>query len=274
MTEACCIPNLTPDLYRAGSRYQTDVPELIRSEVDKDGSFDFEWTAAGSNGNTYDVTASGKLDVNTTASQRWKGMNVHCTCPSFEDQDLATTDSGWRVLYVCKHLKAALDSVCDDNASGDNGSSQKVAAQQDGDVNSSERARLEHGLSKRSNDEIVQLIHERIKTKDGLKGLAMLFPPSVMPEQQTKHCSRCGKDYDPQIPSDQICCKVHPEDQVNKYWESSKKRYTHCEACDKTFNVVGFGYGYEDEGPYCFKYGRHLPEEPLVSSTSNKRRRK
>ena len=144
MAGACCIPNLTADLYRAGSRYRADIPELIRSEVDEDGSFYFEWTAAGSSGNDYDVTASGKLDVNTKVSQRWKSMNVHRTCPSFEEQDLATTESGWRILYVCKLLKAALDSVCDDKAGGHNGSSPKVAQ--------GSRHKPEEPMSSRSNN--------------------------------------------------------------------------------------------------------------------------
>jgi hypothetical protein len=46
-------------------------------------------------------------------------MQVFCSCPNYEEQDLSTTESGWRILYVCKHLKAALDSVCDDDNDDD-----------------------------------------------------------------------------------------------------------------------------------------------------------
>lgn len=40
-------------------------------------------------------------------------MRVHCTCPSYTYQDPATSDAGRQILCVCKHLKAALDNVCD-----------------------------------------------------------------------------------------------------------------------------------------------------------------
>jgi len=43
----------------------------------------------------------------------WKDMSLYCECPNYGEQDFNTEETGWRILYVCKHLKAALDSVCD-----------------------------------------------------------------------------------------------------------------------------------------------------------------
>jgi len=40
-------------------------------------------------------------------------MSLYCECPNYGEQDFNTEETGWRILYVCKHLKAALDSVCD-----------------------------------------------------------------------------------------------------------------------------------------------------------------
>jgi len=196
---APCIPRLTSRLYTAGTRHAAPVPKLIQSNVNTaDGSFDFEWEARGSE--VYHVTANGRLDNNNDGGggSCWKGMSaVHCTCPSFEEQDLATTDSGWRVLYVCKHLKAALDSVCDQNA--DQTKRAKEAATEkpkkkkkrettgnnnddDDDAHSETRQRLEHGLSKRTDSEIVKLLKERMQeSEEGLQAVAQVFPPHMMP---------------------------------------------------------------------------------------------
>jgi len=150
--------------------------------VNDDGSFDFEWKATGSQ--VYNVSASGKLmPAENNTNIGWKGMQVNCSCPNYEEQDLSTTNSGWRTLYVCKHLKAALDSVCDGKAgtSTDRKPAEKKRKQQD-----SERERLEYGFSKRSNDEIVALMKQGMDSTDGMEALVRLFPADVMPPKQTK----------------------------------------------------------------------------------------
>ena len=101
------IPNLTKELYTAGSRHTAPLPKLIKSHVDGQ-NFDFEWKAKGSQGKSYEVWARGCIK-----NKSWKGMSLYCECPDYGEQYFNTEETGWRILYVCKHLKAALDSVCD-----------------------------------------------------------------------------------------------------------------------------------------------------------------
>ena len=112
------------------------------------------------------------------------------------------------------------------------------------------------------------LLQERMDTTDGLQALTQLFPPDILPPKQTQWCPRCEKEYDPQIPADNLCRKEHPLDRVREMWDTSKKSWNECEDCGKTFGLNGFhSWGRrrrddpQEEGDYCFEYGRHQEEE-------------
>ena len=99
------IPGLTASSFRAGSRHSvTETPTLVQSSVAaEDGSFEFCWTAKGTQ--VYTLRASGNLITSDTKKQCF---SVDCSCPSFANQAMD------RVPNVCKHLFAALTSVLDD----------------------------------------------------------------------------------------------------------------------------------------------------------------
>jgi len=92
------------EVYIAGSRHSANTPQLIRSEVNDDTSVDFEWQAVGSS--IYRVTAKGMLTGSSIDA-----FKVVCSCPDGDRQRDASRIS--KKLYVCKHGKAALDSVID-----------------------------------------------------------------------------------------------------------------------------------------------------------------
>ena len=205
------IPNLTPDLYRCESRNTAAVPKQITATVQEDGRFDFEWRAKGSSNVTYGISACGKLDARKSVQVRWKDMQVHCSCPNFDDQDLATEETGWRILFVCKHLKAALDSVCDNqekskpcaakkNKAKPNQQAAIASTQDDNDDDDKEkddeRTRIEQGLSQLSNQQVLDLLRQRLSTEDGLMALSLLFPPDVLPPQP----SRAGRRIKRKLP--------------------------------------------------------------------------
>ena len=104
------IPGLVRGDYVAGSRHTAGTPQLIRSEVnDGDESVDFRWQAVGSS--IYTVTAQGAL---TGSDDGVNDFKVICSCPDGDSQRAASRTSNRR--YVCKHAKAALDSVIDNTS--------------------------------------------------------------------------------------------------------------------------------------------------------------
>ena len=92
-----------------------------------------------------------------------------------------------------------------------------------------ERERIEYGLSKRSNDDIVKLVKGASKTVEGLEALTKIFPKELMPAKRTVVCGRCEKEYDPQVPGDNVCREEHPYEFVKTI------------AITKLFNIKSIG---------------------------------
>jgi len=278
------IPGLVKEAYVAGSRHSVPSPDLTRSDVDGT-SADFEWKAIGSD--VYKVVAKGSVVIigwSGDGRPRFDSESFHatCSCPDGARQRVESINSG--KVYVCKHAEAALDSVLDSAAANEIESQRKARAAEATVVKNyhvayqetqrkeqdakfpGERKRIEHGLSKRSADEIMTLLKESVTTVDGLEALAKLFPKETMPAKTTTRCGRCKKEYDHNIPSDQICRIQHPCEKVDTEWNGSKKSWDHCRNCDKTFNLNGFhSWGRRgrndpfDEGEYCYE-DQHVPE--------------
>lgn len=279
MSSQLIIPGLFKEVYVAGSRHSAGAPELIRSNVDDDNTVSFEWKAVGSS--VYTIIAKGSVTIvgwDVHGHPKFDSFEVECSCPDGERQRTISQQRG--KLYVCKHAKAALDSVVDPNGKA-NFEAQKRGHMEEATRQKrlqeeelpGERARIEHGLSKRSADEIVTIIKERVMTVEGLEALVTLFPPDVMPAKTTQKCGRCKKEYDPNIQSELICRLEHPFDRVRTEWDGSKKSWSHCRRCDKTFGLDGFhSWGKRrrndpvEEGDYCFE-GKHVPEEGYDEST-------
>ena len=118
------IPGLTSQHFTAGSYKSCYPPLLSLAHVESDGeTFQFKWTARGSNGETYNLWASGnvlerKREV-LHGAREWWGFTCRCSCPNFCKQEHATDtqEPGCQENYVCKHLNAALEGVIDDDAS-------------------------------------------------------------------------------------------------------------------------------------------------------------
>ena len=88
-----------------------------------------------------------------------------------------------------------------------------------------------------------------------------------MPPKKSIRCGRCKNEYDPQVKSDLICREEHPDDRVKRCWDTSKKSWSHCRRCDKTFYLDGYSsWGKrrrddpEEEGRYCYEM-THVPDD-------------
>mmetsp|Transcript_20682 Transcript_20682/g.44925 ORF Transcript_20682/g.44925 Transcript_20682/m.44925 type:complete len:304 (+) Transcript_20682:32-943(+) len=281
MASSLFIPGLVRGVYSAGSRHSAPVPTLVRSDVEESIS-DFEWEAHGSQ--TYKITAKGsivmKVESDTVAFD-FTTFRVNCTCPDGDRQSLLSLQT--KRLYVCKHAKAALDSVIDPSAEKAQHTRRQEQMEQAGIVRArraaeekrieeeqerdfpGERKRIEYGLEKLSGEEVVRILKNQAKTVEGLKALVQVFKADVMPSRKEEQCGRCNKKYDPQIPADRICQIEHPYDKVNTEWDTSKKSWSHCRQCDKTFGLDGYHScgkrgrdDPEEEGDYCYE-GQHVP---------------
>mmetsp|Transcript_36823 Transcript_36823/g.66210 ORF Transcript_36823/g.66210 Transcript_36823/m.66210 type:complete len:303 (-) Transcript_36823:195-1103(-) len=279
------IPGLVKEAYTPGSRHSVGTPELIKSNVKCD-EVDFAWKAVGSS--IYSVTAKGSLVITAWDNRgpKYDGNKfiVLCSCPDGVRQNEQNTTS-IDTLYVCKHAKAALDSVCDPEAKKVIGEKKEVMVQKQKELQAErvkyriaqsveqderlpgERERILYGLSKRSDAEIAKLVKDSTTTVEGLEALGKLFPTSVMPPKKSVRCGRCEKEYDPQLKSDLICREEHPYDRVKKCWDTSKKSWDHCRRCGKTFNLDGYhSWGKrrrddpEDEGEFCYET-THVPND-------------
>ena len=279
------IPLLTSGAYTAGSYHTTSLPPtLISSSVDGD-SVSFEWTAPGSGSAVYKVTAIGSVvfsgwddEVGAPHYDRSK-LAVRCTCPSGKEQRMNTLRSG-KVLYVCKHARSALDGVCDpDGTKAIEGMRRervellKREKDRQEEEHPGERARITALLAGKTYEEIADALQAALKTFAGLSSLTALFPASpssALPSPTLKTCGRCSTDYDPNgNPASLVCRKYHPDDSVNMVWESSKKCYSECGDCGRTFGLDGYNSwtknGPREEGDTCYET-EHVPLEEYDGS--------
>lgn len=114
-----CIPGLVPQAYIEGSQYKAPTqPVLKTSRIDDTtGHCDFHWEAKGSTGDTYDIRATGKLElvvVGDSGGTVGRGLKVICSCPDGQRQAVAPVTL--QKMIVCKHGAAALLSVLDPEA--------------------------------------------------------------------------------------------------------------------------------------------------------------
>lgn len=287
------IPGLGSSAYTKGSWHSAPTPTLLRSEV-RAAAFDFEWSASGTK--VYKVTATGAFRKSAAApgGLQLQSLEVKCSCPDGEKQLLASSTGG--KLYVCKHGAAALRTVQDPAVTAVEAAEAKIRDQQAAkeaaklaaeratlaaklvaehvkqeEQMPGERARIEYGLTKREAGDVVKLLLSGLRTVDGLRAAATLFPPSAFPPPSIRHCRRCGADYDLNIPAQLACQLEHPEDHVRTHWEDSKHCYEECGKCGKTFNLQGYSdFGYRkrsdptEGGPYCWE-GTHKPEDESSS---------
>ena len=269
------IPGLGAHSYAVGSWHQAPTPTLLRSETTA-AAFDFAWSASGTA--VYSVTATGALRKSAAApgGVRLEALEVQCSCPDGVRQLLLSKTGG--KLYVCKHGAAALASVLDPAVKAHEAEAAKLlerqlaAAQaaaaaervkQDAQM-PGERARIQHALTNRSAEDVVKLFRSRITTLDGLRAAAALFPADVFPPPSMRHCRRCGKDYDSNIPTQLVCQVHHPDGKVSRRWDDSKHSYSECSTCGKTFDLDGYSSRRRrddpvEQGPYCWQ-GEHKAE--------------
>ena len=276
------IPGLGTEAFVKGSWHEAPNPTLVRSEVSANG-IDFEWSAQGTQ--VYKVTAKGALRVCDAApgGVQLKALDVRCSCPDGVRQQLATAMGG--KLHVCKHAAAALRTVLDPAVKAREAEQQKLReqervkrqallaaerAKQDAEM-PGERARIEYGLTNQKAEDVIRLLHAGLGTLDGLRAAAVLFPPAVFPPPSMRHCRRCGKDYDLNIPEQLACQLEHPYDEVSRRWDDSKHSYSECSKCGKTFDLDGYSsiarkrkHDPYEQGPYCWE-GQHKGEDESSS---------
>ena len=167
----------------------------------------------------YTITAKGKLEQTGWTEPApdfsgqianpvpiCSGLRVRCNCPD-GDRQWASTQRAGR-LRVCKHATAALESVIDDVAVAmavKKGTARaaklkkeraqraaklvKERAAQDKAL-PGERERIEHGLRKLPAAEIIAHLQREIESLAGLRNLARLFGPGLMPAKQVLRCLR------------------------------------------------------------------------------------
>ena len=286
------IPGLGRQAFVIGSWHEAPNPTLLRSEVSAD-AIDFEWSAQGTQ--VYKVTAKGTLRKSDAAPGGvLEAFDVRCSCPDGVRQRLATVMGG--KLHVCKHAAAALAMVLDPAVKAREAEEAKLRAaaeareaklreqqrakqqallvaervKQDAEM-PGERARIEHGLKNQKAEDVVTLLQAGLRTLDGLRAAAALFPPAVFPPPSIRHCRRCGEDYDLNIPAQLVCRLEHPDEHVSRRWDDSKHSYSECNKCGKTFNLDGYSsFGRKrkhdpwEEGPYCWE-GEHKAEDESSS---------
>jgi hypothetical protein len=272
------IPGLGSSAYTVGSWHSAPTPTLLRSEV-RAAAFDFEWSASGTA--VYTVTVKGAFRKSAAARgcAQLESLDVRCSCPDGVRQLLASAMGG--KLCVCKHGAAALRTVLDPAVKAEAEKQTKLREQQAAKEAAKlaaervkqekllpgERARIEHGLTKREADDVVKLLLSQICTVDGLRAAATLFPPAVFPPPSIRHCKRCRVDYDLHIPAQRVCRLEHPFKEVRTTWEDSKHCYDECGKCGKTFNMRGYmnlGEDPDDRDQYCWE-GTHKPEDESSS---------
>lgn len=195
------IPGLVRQVYTEGSRYCADAPTLTKSVVkdadeNESKQVDFEWFARGSLGH-YDITAKGAVVV-----KDWVGakpifdltkFHVKCSCPDGDRQASSTFSSKFEKLYVCKHAAAALESVLDmdaarslvERAAAREAEHKKRLAKREKFLTDQRKAqdrklpgvreRIMHGMSKKTDAEIIALVKESLNTVIGLAALSEIF---------------------------------------------------------------------------------------------------
>lgn len=113
------IPGLTKEHYIKNSAKSSDTPKLVSSSqrlpTSTQSSFHLNWTAEGSRGESYALSAKGDIVGK-------EELVVHCECVAFSKRGENQTNGK---LRVCKHLQAALDSVVDSTAKFDQNNKKK-----------------------------------------------------------------------------------------------------------------------------------------------------
>lgn len=266
------IPGLVKKVYIQGSRHSAkEPPELIRFDLSEEKA-DFEWKAKGSKTEPYTITAKGSINAKHSEEGYefdFLSFQVKCSCPDGDRQRLASLKT--KKHYVCKHAFAALNTVLDENADK---ALESEHLQRKEEIKSEkdrqniefpgERDRIEHGLFKITGEELIKILKRQIETTDGLKALISLLPSNIIPPKKNETCGRCGNDYDPQFISDRICRIPHPPEEWYTEWDGSRKSWTECQQCKKTFNLNGFESRKrgrndpQDMGNFCFE-GEHVP---------------
>lgn len=284
-----CIPGLVPQAFVKGSRHSAPCPVLKSSEVEEEdgaGQCHFVWEAKGSSGGSYEIKATGKLEMELDKHDKpvGRGLQVTCSCPDGERQAAASLTQN--KIVVCKHGAAALESVLDEEAAERHGDDmlllrqerateaerrrqeEERAAQEQERVMPGERARIEYGLSGALSDqEIKKCLNDACKSVEGLRALAVVFPESCVPVPQTKYCVRCKEHYDERFQEQKVCRMEHPYEHCSTEWDGSKISWQHCYRCDGDFGVPD---SYQrrrnapyDVGEWCFQ-GEHTQDESLV----------
>uniref|UniRef100_A0A7S2P2S8 Uncharacterized protein n=1 Tax=Leptocylindrus danicus TaxID=163516 RepID=A0A7S2P2S8_9STRA len=216
---------------------------------------------------------------------KYTGLVVRCSCPDGDRQAVKCLKTG--ELWVCKHAAAALDGVLDtateaevlnrekralEQAAENKRKRQKYESEQRQLQNESmpgERERILHGLKCLNAKDIVEAIKEKIKSVEGLKMVSGVFTNDVMPLPRMKFCVRCNENYDDQYKDQRVCRVMHPEHCTREKWDGSKKSWTECERCRKSFNCSGMHEldrnAIYDQGIWCFE-GEHTDDQDLVDS--------
>lgn len=278
-----CIPGLVPQAFIEGSWHQAPVPALRTSQVDeRSGHCTFQWEATGSTGDTYDIQATGKLETALDSHGNLVGIGLTVTCSCPDGQRQALRGQSQHKIIVCKHGAAALNSVLDEEAVARHQADltrrqqqrSEAAArkreeegrareQQERDM-PGERDRIEYGLKALSKSEIKKHLEASCLTVEGLRAMAVLFPETIMPRPQTKHCVRCKEQYDDRNREQKVCRMEHPYEFQHTRWDGSKISWQHCYRCDGDFGVPGhYHRGPDDVGEWCFQ-GEHTQDENLV----------
>ena len=214
---------------------------LIESTFDdSSGSFRFSWELQGSE--MYSIEAYGRLDI---------GWHCECSCPDGEKRAYSAPQ---RVLAVCKHAAAALNSVCDPMAravSMVKRDHQDAVREQQNRLAPGERDRIDAILERLDSESILGHVKSSVSTLEGLQALAIIFPAREFPFTETRYCNRCLNDVDPFL---QPICQIEHAD-FKTHWYNSKDGHLECLECGGTFGSFGRA-NFEDDDPICFR-GEH-----------------
>lgn len=230
----------------------TAIPIATTGEVSGTyGTIKAHWTMHGSQ--QYTISLNGHVSGGST-----KSLSVVCSCPDGDHQAQATRLTGQ--LRVCKHGYACLQTVIDTEESDRHDAAEaevakakaaaeaevlKAQAAADAEVckaqeetMSGERARVDHVLTTLTADNMKDTLLKAVKTVDGLRLLASLFPAAQYPAKTSVVCLRCHKTYDQNYPS--RCEMDHPEAACQRTYKDMKGSDYECRRCGSEFHVDGW----------------------------------
>lgn len=261
------IPGLSAQAVRGarGSSRLCQTPQMVSFKRYDDGAVSVAWSAPPSNAGTppYRVEASAPAELSGGTLAE---LDVSCSCPDFAQRANFAGAAGWRGL--CKHASASLLQVVDAAAEQRRAALECECAQrharvrrQQADALPGERERLEYGLSKMSASDVLAALREHMASSvDGLRDVARVLPPSVLPSQATATCRRCGKAVDPGYTSDLVCRVAHPEDCVVRTWKDRDGASFECSQCGKAWSSESYcyyGFASPAADEECCFVGRH-----------------